>query len=92
MTAISRERTARKEHTCSRCKSPITPGARYQEWNLTPGDNEMGNEHWWRERVHLRYAECLSMPCEIRCARTDDDGLCCVCSAPEPWPSGEGWQ
>lgn len=90
MSAITAVRTARKGHTCGRCRGTISPGCRYREWKIPPSDEwtDFGNTGWSLERVHLTYAECLSRPCEFVCPLALDGGSgaapCFVCLAPEP--------
>ncbi len=52
VAVLTTVRTARKRHRCARCSGWIEPGERYEEAALTPG-SDVGNPHWWRERVHL---------------------------------------
>lgn len=85
MSAIVIDRTARKGHTCGRCRLPILPGARYREWKLPPGDDTVCNASWWRDRVHFDYADCVSNPCGGRCPMVGDGDWarrpsgCCAC-------------
>jgi len=84
MSTITIERTARKPHMCDRCKRSIPPGARYIEWKLTPGDSEIGNEHWWCARVHATYIDCESYPCEVRCGLDRESQVPCrICEVAE---------
>jgi len=86
VTAIIIERMARKAHTCGRCRLPIRPGTRYREWKLPPGDIDVANTRWWRDRVHFDYSDCVSNPCGGRCPMrsSEDTGYgCCACDAIE---------
>ena len=53
MSVITKIRTARKPHVCSRCNSTIQPGERYVRHALTPNDGEIGNPHWWVLCSHI---------------------------------------
>jgi len=81
MSAIVCERTARQRHRCSRCRLPIEPGTRYQEWKIPPAGG-IGYQSWKTERVHRTYGDCISQPCSWRCGRDPDRApgdLCCLC-------------
>ena len=52
MTVISTPRTARIPHQCGFCLNWIRPGERYVSAVLTPHDNDVGNEGWWRLPYH----------------------------------------
>lgn len=55
MSAIYKERTARKVHQCGwNCGVPIKPGEHYVMSSLTPNDNEIGNLGWWHMPLHGR--------------------------------------
>jgi hypothetical protein len=54
MTAIYKDRTARKPHRCSWCEGTIQPGERYVLSSLTPHDNDIGNLGWWHSALHGR--------------------------------------
>jgi hypothetical protein len=57
----TRTRTARKPHTCSRCRTRIPAGASYLTHVLSPDHDGMGNTGWWR------IAECAD--CAAACGR-----------------------
>lgn len=60
MTAIHRERAARKDHECGwGCGVPIKAGKRYVMSSLTPGDPEIGNVGWQHSALHgLSLMDC----------------------------------
>jgi hypothetical protein len=54
-------RTARKPHTCNRCRTRIPAGARYLVHVASPDHDDLGNTGWWR------LAECAA--CATSCGR-----------------------
>ena len=57
MTALTTERTARKQYRCWRCGGVIEPGERDASTSIPPG-GDLGYEKWTRVAEHLSYVSC----------------------------------